>query len=106
MAGRYGSVVVRDRDCDENGPGSNPGLGFPFLLIETLSKRSVLEMAATLYERDNCHGDLLLQQIIVSCLLQKLCTSLSVIKLAVLSSRLNVGPGLGCSKIIISADNC
>ena len=63
-------------------------------------------MAATLYERDNCHGDLLLQQIIVSCLLQKLCTSLSVIKLAVLSSRLNVGPGLGCSKIIISADNC
>ena len=72
MAGRYGSVVVRDRDCDENGPGSNPGLGFPFLLIETLSKRSVLEMEATVYERDNCHGDLLLQQIIVSCLLQKI----------------------------------
>ena len=29
-------------------------------------------MAATVYERNNCHGDLLLQQIIVSCLLQKI----------------------------------
>ena len=70
--GRYGNVVLRDRDCDENGPGSSPGLGFSFLLIGTLPKRSVLEMAATFYERDNCHGDLLLQLIIVSCLLKKI----------------------------------
>ena len=64
FAGRCDSVVVRvrerERDWDSKGLGSNPGLGFSFLLIETLSKTgqrfslSVLQMAATVYERDNC----------------------------------------------------
>ena len=37
MAGRCGTVVVRERDWDTKGPGSWSRLGFFFLLIEALS---------------------------------------------------------------------
>ena len=62
-------TVVRERDEDTKGPGSrfrfDPGLRFSFFLIETLpitgkNFLSVLKMAATVYERDNCTGDILL----------------------------------------------
>ena len=40
LAGRCGSVVIRERDYDTKGPGSrarfDPGLRFSFFLIETL----------------------------------------------------------------------
>ena len=51
MAGPCGSVVARERDCDTKGSGSRPsltlGCNFP----------SVVKMAATVYERDNCSGE-------------------------------------------------
>ena len=60
--------MVRERDQDANGPSLKSrfdlGLRFSFSLIETLSitgqNLSVLKMAATVYERDNCTGDILL----------------------------------------------
>ena len=68
LADRCGSVVVRERYYDTNGPSLRSrfdlGLRFSIFLIETISitdqNLSVLTMAATVYERDNCTGDILL----------------------------------------------
>ena len=66
LAGRCDSVVVREiriRKVWVRGPGSTVGCDYSFFLIETLSITdqkfclfvlSVLKMAATVYERDNC----------------------------------------------------
>ena len=59
LAGRCGSVVVRSERLGYESPRWNPGLGFTFFLIRNTQNQvknfpSVLEMAATFYERDNC----------------------------------------------------
>ena len=54
LAGRCGSVVIRERDLNTKGPGArsrfDPGLRFFFFLIESLSiTGQKLKMAATVY---------------------------------------------------------
>ena len=59
LAGRCGSVVVRERDQDTKGPASgsrlDPGLRFSFFLIGTLSitERFRTGQAANCTDRDN-----------------------------------------------------